>query len=111
MPQRFFMNKQRGKHLGASDDELNADAQPSGDVSSDSGQHEAPDIHIASHANGHTIHVTHKDGRSESHEHPKGDIEGVTSRVKSSLGGAMGQDHGGSSGDEMENETGYGPGV
>lgn len=106
MAERFFMNKQHGAHMGGGES-----AKPSGDVSQADGQHHPPHIHIHSHAQGHTVHVMHHDGTHTKHEHAQGDAEGIAAHIHKHLGGEEGQDHGYSSGEEMEDETGYGPGV
>jgi hypothetical protein len=101
MPGRF-MNPQRQKHM---------QGKPAGDVEDSTGQHHAPSIHIHSHSAGHTVHVMHHDGTHTKHEHEHGDTEGIAEHIHKHLGGAEGQDHGYSSGEAMEDETGYGPGV
>jgi|SRR5437588_8108318 len=105
-----FMNKQRGRHMGASETQSH-EPKPSGDVSQESGAHQAPHIHIHSHSEGHTVHVMHHDGRHEKHEHAHGDSDGIAEHIHRHLGGGEGQDHGYSSGSAMEDEHGSGPGV
>lgn len=117
MAGRFFMNKNVGHHMGASHEEMHSGekAAPAA-AQSDHAEHEHgggnhPQIHIHSHAKGHTVHVMHSDGRHEKHEHESGDTEGIKSHIDTQLGGGMGQDHGFSSGEDEENEFGAGPGV
>jgi len=105
MAARHFMNPAHGSHLQGNK------GKPAGDVDAGSGQHHLPHIHIHSHAEGHTVHIMHHDGTHTKHDHEHGDAEGIAAHIHEHLGGAEGQDHGGSSGEEMENETGYGPGV
>ena len=101
-----YMNKQRGAHMTGK-----PMGEASGDVDEHSGQHHAPHIHIHSHSQGHTVHVMHHDGTHTKSEHEHGDAEGIKSIVDQHIGGEPGQDHGFSSGEEMEDEGGYGPGV
>lgn len=88
-----FMNPQRGKHMGnhepAFESKSNEEENDGGGESSD----EKPQIHIHSHEKGHTVHVMHKDGRHEKHEHGHGDTEGVKQHIDKHLGD-VGQDHG-----------------
>lgn len=98
-----FMNKSHGMHMGAK-----PEAQPADDMHQESGQHETPQIHIHSHDEGHTVHIMHSNGQHEKHEHEHGDAEGIASHIHQHIGGKEGQDHGGSSGEEMENEESYG---
>jgi hypothetical protein len=97
-----FMNKQHGAHMTGK-----PVGEESGDVHEESGQHHAPQIHIHSHAKGHTVHIMHHDGRHEKHEHEHGDSEGMAEHLHTHLG----QDHGFSSGEAEEDELGSGPGV
>lgn len=99
-----FMNPAHGRHMSGQP------AKAAGDVEESSGQHHPPHIHIHSHAKGHTVHVMHHDGTHTKHEHAHGDTDGIAQHIHDHLGGE-GQDHGFSSGPEMEDETGYGPGV
>jgi hypothetical protein len=105
----YNMNPQRGAHMQA--------GQESGDVEQESGQHHAPHIHFHPHHDEQgnhthtTVHVMHHDGTHTKHDHAAGDTEGMAAHIHKHMGGAEGQDHGYSSGEEMENETGYGPGV
>lgn len=100
----YNMNPQRGKHMemgaGGGEDEHDEHEE----------SNEDPQIHIHSHAKGHTVHIMHKSGKHEQHEHSKGDTEGIAEHIHKNLG-AGGQDHGYSGGDEEENEMGAGPGV
>lgn len=101
-----FMNKQHGMHMGAK-----PEAQPADDMHQESGQHETPQIHIHSHDSGHTVHIMHANGQHEMHDHEQGDSDGIASLIHQHIG-KEGQDHGGASGEEMENEESYGgPGV
>jgi hypothetical protein len=102
-----FMNKAHGAHMTGKPQS----AEPSGDVHQESGEHHAPSIHIHSHSAGHTVHIMHKDGRHTKTEHQSGDTEGIKAHIEQHLGSPEGNDHGGSSEEEMENEHGYGPGV
>ena len=102
---RHFMNPSMGKHMGS------PAGEKAGDVDEKSGQHHPPQIHIHSHSKGHTVHVMHASGKHEKFEHEHGDSEGVAGHIHEHLGGSVGQDHGFSSGDEMEDELGAGPGV
>ena len=102
----FHMNKQRGAHMDGKQF-----GEEASDVKQESGQHHPPHIHIHSHAKGHTVHIMHDDGAHEKHEHAHGDSDGIAEHIHQHLGGAEGQDHGYSSGNEMEDEHGYGPGV
>lgn len=102
-----FMNKQHQAHMTGK-----PPAEASNDVQQESGQHTPPQIHIHSHSAGHTVHVMHHDGTHTKHEHEHGDSEGIAAHIHQHIGGKEGQDHGGSSGQEMENEASYGgPGV
>jgi hypothetical protein len=102
-----FMNKQREAHMTGK-----PQGEASGDVSEASGQHHPPQIHIHSHAKGHTVHIMHHSGQHEKHEHAHGDSDGIAQHIHTHLGGPEGQDHGVGDGEEMENEQGYGgPGV
>ena len=103
MADRHFMNPSHGAHMTGK--------QEAGDVEESTGQHHAPHISIHSHDKGHTVHVMHHDGTHTKHEHAHGDAEGIAAHIHKHLGGAEGQDHGYSSGEGMEDETGYGPGV
>lgn len=85
-----FMNPQRGKHMDGSSHE----PPPVDNEEDGQGQDsEKPQIHIHSHAKGHTVHVMHKDGRHEKSEHAHGDTEGVKQHIDKHLGD-VGQDHG-----------------
>jgi hypothetical protein len=98
---RHFMNKQHEAHMqGKSEDKDGA--------SKESGSNEAPSIHVHSHAKGHTVHILHPDGQHEQHEHEPGDADGIAQHIHEHIGGEVGQDHGFSSGDDMENEYGDG---
>ena len=103
---KHFMNPQHGAHMGGK-----PAPSAAGDVDEASGQHHMPSIHIHSHAKGHTVHIMHPSGAHEKHEHEHGDAEGIASHIHEHLGGGEGQDHGFSSDENEENETGYGPGV
>jgi len=96
-----------GRHLSGGEEEKKP--EPKG--KKEHGGHDRPQIHIHSHAKGHTVHILHQDGRHEKHEHGHGDSEGIAQHIHEQLGGSEGQDHGYSAGDEMENESGFGPGV
>lgn len=98
-----FMNKQHGKHMGH--DEA-APAAEHGEHHAAGAEHK-PSIHIHSHAKGHTVHIMHKDGAHEKHEHEHGDTEGIKAHIDEHLG----QDHGYSSDGLEEDEFGAGPGV
>jgi hypothetical protein len=100
MADRHFMNKQHERHMSGGD---------SHEEHGGSGKH--PSIHVHSHAKGHTVHVMHHDGRHEKHEHEHGDAEGIAAHIHEHIGGEQGQDHGFSSGSDMEDEFGAGPGV
>lgn len=94
----FQMNKQRQAHSeGETGNEK--DAQ---DVDSGSGQHGAPHIHISSHEKGHTVHIMHKSGKHESHEHAHGDAEGIAAHIHQHLGSGSGSTTEDSSGDEHD---------
>lgn len=114
MAGRFFMNKKVGEHMGASHEEMHG-GEKAPAAAAHSEHHEEggnhPQIHIHSHAKGHTVHVMHSDGRHEKHDHESGDAEGLKSHIDEHIGGAMGQDHGFSGGEDEENEFGAGPGV
>ena len=105
-----FMNKQRGAHMGHKEEPVTSHHGSDKEPNQDHGG-EAPDIMIKSHAKGHTVTIMHHDGRSESHEHSKGDTEGIKAHIDQHIGGAPGQDHGGSSGSNEEDEYGLGSGV
>lgn len=103
-----FMNPAHGKHMEGKKE------APIHEAPAHEEQHggEAPSIHIHSHSKGTTVHIMHSDGRHEAHEHGKGDAEGIAAHIHTHIGGELGQDHGGSSGGEMEDEYGLGgPGV
>ena len=102
---RHFMNPQHGRHMRGEEDGRSEDKNKS----KGGGKH--PHIAIHSHSKGHAVHITHPDGRVESHEHAHGDAEGIAAHIHEHIGGKEGQDHGFSSGDLMEDETGAGPGV
>ena len=95
---RHYMNPQVGRHMSGSD----------GD---EHGGSSHPHIFIHSHSKGHTVHIHHPDGRHEKHEHSAGDAEGLASHIHTHIGGGVGQDHGYSSGEGMEDELGSGSGV
>ena len=107
-----FMNKQHGAHMRghASSQEENAHAS---DDHQAEGQERVPHIHIQPHHDGEgnhvrtTLHVMHHHGGHEKHEFEPGDHEGIAAKIQEHYG----QDHGGSSGEEMEDEHGFGPGV
>lgn len=113
MAGKHFMNPARAKHMGSTGNMGASESQAdgAGDVDQESGQHTAPSIHIHSHDQGHTVHIMHANGKSEKSEHEHGDAEGIAAHIHSHIGGKIGQDHGGSAGDEMEDEHGFGPGV
>lgn len=75
----FQMNKQREQHM-----EGGAQNQGQG------AKH--PNIHIHSHAKGHTVHIMHHDGAHEKHEHEHGDAEGIASHIHQHIGGGLGGD-------------------
>lgn len=45
-----------------------------------------PHIHIHSHADGHTVHIMHHDGRHEMHEHEHGDADGIAAHIHKHYG-------------------------
>lgn len=69
------MNPQRARHMGIAESHENG------------GKNDKPDVFIHSHANGHTVHVFHKDGAHEKHEFGHGDARSVADKVHESLGG------------------------
>lgn len=107
-----FMNKQREAHMSGKAPGGHADEAEGGHEGHASAAH-LPSIHIHSHAKGHTVHILHKDGRHEKHEHEAGDASGMAEHLQNHLaaGGGEGQDHGFSSDEGMEDEMGSGPGV
>jgi hypothetical protein len=76
-----FMNRQRGRHMGG-------DKEAGGAL--DESKSEKPDINIKSHANGHTVHIMHPDGRHEQHPHDAGDVEGIAAHIHEHLGSGQG---------------------
>jgi len=46
-----------------------------------------PHIAVHSHSAGHTVHITHPDGRHESHDHAAGDAEGIAAHIHQHIGG------------------------
>lgn len=75
-----FMNKARGRHM--SGEAMGGEQRPEN-------EHHAgalPDIHIKSHANGHTVHIMHQDGRHEPFEHEHGDTDGIKAHIDEHLG-------------------------
>lgn len=102
-----YMNKAHGEHMTGKK-EAPAHEAPADQGGEEHGSGDAPSIHIHSHGKGTTVHIMHADGRHEAHEHGKGDADGVASHVHTHIGGEPGQDHGGSSGSDMENEYGLG---
>lgn len=105
---RHFMNPQHGKHMGEEEDGRSEDK---GSEKEKDGGARHPSIHVHSHSKGHTVHIMHPDGGHEKHEHSHGDAEGIAAHVHKHIGGKEGQDHGFSSGEDMEDEHGFGPGV
>src|SRR4051812_35178783 len=103
---KHFMNKQHGAHMGHEPEKSASSREEHSGAT-----HHLPSIHIHSHENGHTVHILHHDGQHESHEHEHGDSDGIAEHIHQHLGGEPGQDHGFSSGNEMEDEFGAGPGV
>jgi hypothetical protein len=108
-----FMNPARQKHMESRSSEKPARSEAhkgSGAEHASASHH--PSIHIHSHDKGHTVHIMHPSGEHEKHEHEAGDAEGIKAHVDEHIGGIEGQDHGFSSGEEMENEDALGgPGV
>jgi hypothetical protein len=87
-----YMNRQRGRHMGAHDEQQSGDHQGK------------PDIHIKSHAKGHTVHVMHQDGAHEKFEHDPGDTEGMAEHVHNFLGGGAGSGDHGSENEQLQGE-------
>lgn len=105
----YGMNPQRAKHMGQEHSGHEAPKEPPAEHETHGGaEHHAPSIHIHSHAKGHTVHIMHPSGAHEQHEHASGDAEGIASHIHEHIGGEPGQDHGGSSGNDMEDEYGLG---
>ena len=107
------MNPAHGAHMGQKAHDV--PAKEAGDVHASSGQHHMPSIHIHSHAQGHTVHIMHPDGKHEKFEHEAGDSDGMAEHLHNHLslnaGNNEGQGHGVKDGMAMEDEEGYGPGV
>jgi len=83
--ERHYMNPARGSHMRGEDE----------DKGRSGGKSKHPQIHIHSHAKGHTVHIMHGDGRHEEHEHERGDTKGIKQHIDMHLGaGNTGQDHG-----------------
>ncbi len=72
----YNMNPARGKHLAAT-------AEGHSEVVAG---HSSPSIHIHSHDKGHTVHILHKDGTHEAHEHEHGDADGIAEHIHEHLG-------------------------
>lgn len=103
-----YMNKAHGEHMTGKKEAPPAEHDAQNGPQDHGGGGESPDLFIKSHAKGTTVHIMHSDGRHEAHEHGKGDAEGVASHIHEHIGGEPGQDHGGSSGHDMEDEYGLG---
>jgi hypothetical protein len=81
MADRHFMNPSVGRHLGQQQE-----PEPNEHADGEEGSEHKPSIHIHSHSKGHTVHIMHKDGTHEKHEHGPGDAEGIAQHIHEQLG-------------------------
>ena len=84
-----YMNPSYGRLMtegGKQADKQEPGPEARGEAGKRSKENAPPSIHIHSHTGGHTVHILHKDGRHEMHQHGHGDTDGISQHIQTHLG-------------------------
>lgn len=82
-----FMNPAHGAHMMAGRKAMSeTDSAHGGTEKGGKKGSKMPQMHIHTHAKGHTVHIMHPDGKHEKHEHAHGDAEGMAAHLHEHFG-------------------------
>jgi hypothetical protein len=82
-----MMNPFHAKHMAGTDMAKAHSGSPTEGGKGGSEHSTMPQIHIHTHAKGHTVHIMHPNGHHEKHEHAHGDVDGMHAHLEEHLGG------------------------